>query len=134
LRWKLEHDVLFLTKMERVSSGGKYEEMVGYSRAVKVGNQIFVSGTAHTDSVEKDAYVQTAEALKTIDETLRRLGGSLDSVVRTRVFIRADVDWKQAARAHREAFDKTRPASTWLVGAFLDPRILVEIEADAILD
>ena len=73
------------------------------------------------------------EALKTIDDALRKLGGSLEDVVRTRVFVRQDADWKLAAKAHKEAFGKTRPASTWLVGTFLDPNILVEIEADAVL-
>ncbi len=128
-----------MIKMEKVSSGGKYEELVGYSRAVKVGNQIFVSGTASLDPTRKiapegEVYVQTTEALKIIDGALRQLGGSLENVVRTRVYVRADVDWKLAAKAHREAFADTKPASTWLVGAFLDPHILVEIEADAILN
>jgi enamine deaminase RidA (YjgF/YER057c/UK114 family) len=127
-----------LGRVERVSSGGKYEELVGYSRAVKVGNQIFVSGTGSVDPARKNAglnevYVQTTEALGTIDEALRKLGGSLEDVVRTRVFVRADADWKLAAKAHKEAFSKTRPASTWLAGTFLDPNILVEIEADAVL-
>ncbi|MDH2901344.1 MAG: RidA family protein [archaeon] len=127
-----------MKRVEKVSSGGKYEEIVGYSRAVKVGNQIFVSGTGSVDPTRTNAginevYVQTSEALKTIDDALRKLGGSLEDVVRTRVFVRLDADWKLAAKAHKEAFGKTRPASTWLVGTFLDPNILVEIEADAIL-
>ncbi len=127
-----------MTRTEKVSSGGKYEEIVGYSRAVKAGNQIFVSGTGSVDPARRNAgrnevYVQSTEALKTIDEALRKLGGSLEDVVRTRVFVRADANWKLVAKAHKEAFAKTRPASTWLVGTFLDPNILVEIEADAVL-
>jgi enamine deaminase RidA (YjgF/YER057c/UK114 family) len=125
-------------QIERVSSGGKYEEIIGYSRAVRVRSQVFVSGTASVDPKRKsagknEAYVQTAEALKIIEHALNKLGGSLDNVVRTRVFVRRGANWELAARAHREAFEKTRPASTWLVGTFLDPGILVEIEADAIL-
>jgi enamine deaminase RidA (YjgF/YER057c/UK114 family) len=124
--------------LKKVSSGGKYEEIVGYSRAVKAGNQVFVSGTGSVDPMRRtlganEVYVQTNEALKTIDSALRKLGGSLENIVRTRVFVRADADWTLVAKAHREAFGKTRPASTWLVGTFLDPNILVEIEADAVL-
>ncbi len=125
-------------RIERVSSGGKYEEIIGYSRAVKVGRQVFVSGTASVDPKRKnagknEAYVQTTEALKIIKRALGKLGGSLDDVVRTRVFVRQGTNWELVAKAHREAFEKTRPVSTWLVGTFLDPGILVEIEADAIL-
>ncbi len=124
---------------ERVSSGGKYEELVGYSRAVKAGKLIFVSGTGSVDPKRENAganevYLQTKEALKTIEQALDRLGGSLENVVRTRVFVRSDADWKLAAKAHQETFEKIKPASTWLVGLFLDPKILVEIEADAVLD
>ncbi len=123
---------------EIVSSGGKYEELVGYSRAVRIGNQIFVSGTGSVDPTrppagESEAYVQTREVIKIIDESLQKLGGSLSDVVRTRVFVRSDADWKQAAKAHKEAFSDIKPASTWLVGSFLDPSILVEIEVDAVV-
>jgi enamine deaminase RidA (YjgF/YER057c/UK114 family) len=128
-----------LTIRKKISSGGKYEEIVGYSRAVKVGKQIFVAGTASLDPSRKsvgenEAYLQATEALKTIEESLKKLGGSLTDVVRTRVFVRSGVDWRLVAKAHKEAFNKTMPASTWLVGDFLDPHILVEIEADAVLD
>jgi enamine deaminase RidA (YjgF/YER057c/UK114 family) len=127
-----------LPKIEKVSSGGKYEEIVGYSRAVKVSNQIFVSGTGSVDPARKnagenEAYLQTSEALRTIEDALRKLGGTLEDVVRTRVFVRSDTDWKLVAKAHREVFARIKPASTWLVGTFLDPNILVEIEADAVL-
>lgn len=125
-------------RIDRVSSGGRYEEIVGYSRAVKVGNQIFVSGTGSVDPKRKNAgknesYVQTTEVLKIIEEALEKLGGSLEDVVRTRVFIKQNTDWKIVAKAHKKVFSRIRPASTWLVGTFLDPTILVEIEADAIL-
>lgn len=125
-------------KIERASSGGKYEEIIGYSRAVRVGSEVFISGTASVDPKRKnagknEAYFQTTEALKIIESALGKFGGSLDDVVRTRVFVRQGTNWELVARAHREAFEKTKPASTWLVGTFLDPSILVEIEADAIL-
>jgi enamine deaminase RidA (YjgF/YER057c/UK114 family) len=128
-----------MQKREKVSSGGKYEELVGYSRALKVGKQIFVSGTGSTDPKrpsggEKEAYLQSTEALKIIEQSLKKLGGALEDVVRTRVFVKPGVDWRLVAKAHRKAFRKIKPASIWLPSNFLDPNILVEIEADAVLD
>jgi enamine deaminase RidA (YjgF/YER057c/UK114 family) len=126
-------------EMERqnISSGVKFEDLVGYSRAVKIGNQIFVSGTTGVDYADSksppDAYSQAKKAIENIDATLRKLGSSLGDVVRTRVFIRSDVGWEDVAKAHVEAFSKIRPASTMLSTGFLDPRILVEIEADAVV-
>ena len=118
---------------QKVSSGGKYEEVVGYSRAVKVGNQIFVSGTSDLDA-GSDVYTQTARSIKKIGDSLAKLGASLSDVVRTRVFVRSDIDWKDVARAHREAFGSIKPASTMVAVQFLDPAVMVEIEADAVLD
>lgn len=124
--------------MERqnLTSGVKFEKIVGYSRAVKVGNQIFVSGTTgvdySADSTAPSAYLQAKKAIENIDSALQRLEGSLADVVRTRVFIRSDVDWQDVARAHEEAFSSVLPASTMVSTGFLDPRILVEIEADAV--
>ena len=129
-----------MVNRERVSSGVKFEKIVGYSRAVRVGNQIFISGTTGADltgnqgSKPTDAYSQTKKAIANIDLTLQKLGSSLQDVVRTRVFVRADADWMQIAKAHEESFGSILPASTMLVGLFLDPRILVEIEADAIAE
>jgi enamine deaminase RidA (YjgF/YER057c/UK114 family) len=126
-----------LTATERVSSGGKYEDMIGYSRAVRAGNMIFVSGTASTSrnpfAGQDEAYEKAKEAIRVISEALQKLGASLSDVVRTRVFVRADADWKEVARAHKESFGDARPASTWLVGNFLDPNVIVEIEADAVM-
>ena len=125
--------------MERqnLSSGVKFEKIVGYSRAVKVGNQIFVSGTTGVDyaadSTAPSAYLQAKKAIESIDSALQRLEGSLADVVRTRVFIRSDVNWQDVARAHEEAFSSVLPASTMVSTGFLDPRILVEIEADAVI-
>lgn len=128
-----------MTNRKNYSSGVKFEGIVGYSRAVKVGNQIFVSGTTGVDyeagtDAASDAYSQTKKAIQNISSALSNLGGSLSDVVRTRVFIRADVDWKDVARAHQEAFGPVLPASTMITAGFLDPRILVEIEADAVTD
>jgi enamine deaminase RidA (YjgF/YER057c/UK114 family) len=127
-----------LVATQKVSSGGKYEEMIGYSRAVRAGNLIFVSGTGSVSpkrppAGEDEAYVQAKEAIATISEALQKLGATLSDVVRTRVFVRADADWKKVSRAHKESFGDAKPASTWLVGIFLDPTIIVEIEADAIV-
>ncbi len=124
--------------MERqnLRSGVKFEKIVGYSRAVKVGNQIFVSGTTGVDyaagSTPPSAYLQAKKAIENIDSALQKLEGSLTDVVRTRVFIRSDVDWQDVAKAHEEAFSSVMPASTMVSTGFLDPRILVEIEADAV--
>jgi enamine deaminase RidA (YjgF/YER057c/UK114 family) len=125
--------------IQRTSSGGKYEEMIGYSRAVRTGDFIFVSGTGSVGpnrppAGEDEAYLQAKEAIATISEALEKLGSSLSDVVRTRVFVRSDADWKKVSRAHKEAFGETRPASTWLVGIFLDPTLVVEIEADAVVN
>ena len=126
-----------MTDRQKVSSGVKFEGIVGYSRAVKIGTLIFVSGTTGVDYAagsdsDADAYSQTTRAIENINSALSRVGSSLSDVVRTRVFIRPDVDWHDVARAHREAFGSVLPASTMISVGFLDPRILVEIEADAV--
>lgn len=126
-----------MTSRENFSSGVKFEGIVGYSRAVKFGNQIFVSGTTGVDydagaDSGSDAYSQTRKAIQNISLALSKLGASLSDVVRTRVFIRSDVDWHDVAKAHQEAFGSVLPASTMITAGFLDPRILVEIEADAV--
>ena len=122
---------------QNLSSGVKFEKIVGYSRAVRVGIHIFVSGTTGVDyggeSKPSDAYAQSKKAIENIDSALKKLGGSLRDVVRTRVFIRSDVDWELVARAHEEFFGSVLPASTMIATGFLDSRILVEIEADAIV-
>lgn len=117
---------------QSVGSGGKYEAAVGYSRAVRVGNQIFVSGTADLEA-GPDAYKQTKRSIEKIGDAITKLGGSLSDVVRTRVFVASDVDWKEVGRAHREAFGNIMPASTMVAVMFLDPNVRVEIEADAVL-
>ena len=123
---------------QNLSSGVKYEGIVGYSRAVRIGNQIFVSGTTGVNfesrsTSQSSAYLQAKKSIEKIAEALGKLGGSLADVVRTRVFIRSEGDWKGVAKAHRQAFGDVKPASTMIVVGFLDSRILVEIEADAVL-
>ncbi len=126
-----------MASRQNLASGVKFEGIVGYSRAVKIGKQIFVSGTtgvdyaANSDSAA-DAYLQTKRAIESINSALSKLGSSLSDVVRTRVFVRSDVDWQVVAKAHLEAFGSVLPASTMICTSFLDPRILVEIEADAV--
>jgi enamine deaminase RidA (YjgF/YER057c/UK114 family) len=123
---------------QNLSSGGQYEKIVGYSRAVKAGNMVFVSGTTgfleSGDLVSSDEYAQAKRAIQNIDITLRKAGSSLDEIVRTRVFVSPGADWHAIARAHSEFFGMILPASTMVVCSFLDPRIKVEIEADAMID
>ena len=116
------------------SSNGKYEGIVGYSRAVRVGNAVYVSGTTGVDysSETQDAFAQAKRAIEIIAHVLKEAGSSLEDVVRTRIFIHPKVDWMQVAKAHAESFGSIRPANTMLISNFLDSKILVEIEADAI--
>ena len=125
---------------ERVSANRPWERIVGYSRAVRVGNHIEVSGTAPAGPdgevlAPGDVYGQTKEALRIIGEALGELGASYEDVVRTRVFLTDMSRWEEAGRAHGEVFSEIRPANA-IIGStgFVDPDILVEIEATAIVD
>jgi enamine deaminase RidA (YjgF/YER057c/UK114 family) len=126
-----------VTERRHVSSGSPYEPVVGFSRAVVVGNAVHVSGTAPVmpdgGDPPPDAYGQTRRCLEIIVEALRDAGAGPEDVVRTRTFITAPEHWEEVGRAHGEVFGDIRPASTMVVAQLLDPRWLVEMEAEAIL-
>jgi enamine deaminase RidA (YjgF/YER057c/UK114 family) len=111
-----------------ISSGSAYEPRVGYSRAVRVGEMIFVSGTVGDGG---DAYEQTKAAIAKIEVALREAGAELDDVVRTRLFVTNIDDWELVAKAHLEAFGDIRPATSMLeISRLIAPEYLVEVEAD----
>lgn len=115
-----------------IASGSAYEPIVGYSRAVRVGGAIFVSGTVGDGS---DAYEQTKTILAKIEVALREAGAELDDVVRTRIFVTNIDDWELVGKAHAEAFRDILPATSMLeISRLIAPQYLVEIEADALVD
>ncbi len=119
------------------SSGQKWESIVGYSRAVKVGDRIYVTGTTATDENgeivgEGDAYAQTRQVIRNLEKALIALDASLEHVVRTRMFVTDISRWEEYGKAHGEFFREIMPATTMVeVSALIDPKMLIEIEADA---
>jgi len=125
-------------KRQNISSGAKWEDIVGYSRAVRVGNIIEVAGTTAVDQNgqivgENDAYEQTRFALEKIKAALKEAGATVNDVIRTRIYVTDMSQWEEIGRAHGEYFRDVKPAATMVeVQSLIDPELLVEIEVSAI--
>lgn len=126
-----------MQQRQKLASGVKWEDIVGYSRAIRIENRIYLTGTTATGTDGEivgvgDGYAQAVQAIRNIRDALEKLGATLESVVRTRMFVTDITRWEEYGRAHSEFFGAIRPCATMVeVRALIDPRMLIEIEVEA---
>jgi enamine deaminase RidA (YjgF/YER057c/UK114 family) len=122
-----------MSERQNIPGTSPYEPIIGFSRAVRIGNVVHVSGTGPVGAEDLSAAEQTRTVLALIEKALDQAGATFEHVVRTRMFLAHVEDWEEVGRAHGEVFGTIRPASTMVVAALLNPKWLVEIEAEAVL-